>query len=393
MSLEKRAVQLVLIDEGARWVNAEPDGTSIGAVTLHSWEIHPVDANPEVLGEKDAYLIKVNYDLDLGPDPAPVRWFEVGLEFTAGDGLGPVAIADALPRTIGPEKERVYSLNRRLQFVPRTAGMDADAVIPATTHRIDVFGVGANLVRWQNAAAHEGSVRSGSQVAWLSLFVPRGCTEVAVSFSVRYSLPPEEIIGSLPGQNALTFPLVLKEGVRRVVEPVPIDDTDPARRQEGPRLFICYAHDTVWHETNALKFAELLRHTGVDVHIDKWAGAVRRHWGIWAEGEMKKADFVAVVASPRCKVVGEGNASSDENRGMRAELNFIREKLAQDESHWLPKVLPVVLPGETVEHLPDFLQPHNCDRYPIDEFTEEDMADLLRAMGRTGAGEWSSPPR
>ncbi|MBE1537085.1 toll/interleukin-1 receptor domain-containing protein [Actinomadura algeriensis] len=380
-------VELTLIDEGARWVNTEPDGIVVGAVTLRGWEIHPVQATLEVLGENDAYLVKINYELDLGLDPVPMNWFEVGFEFIAGDGSGHVTVLDALPRTIGPEKERVYSVNRRLQFVPCAAGIEPDAVLPATTYQIDVFGVGGNNPRWKNSATCGGNVRSGSHAAWLSLLVPRGCPEVAVGLSIRYSLPPEEIIGSLPAHDAVTFPLVLKGGSRRVVEPVPTDDADPARRPEGPRVFISYAHDTARHERNALEFAELLDRAGVDVHLDKWSGAVRRNWWMWAEREIRIADFTVVVASPRCKAVAEGEIPSDENRGMRTELNFIRELLAKDESHWLPKILPVVLPGETVENLPAFLQPYNCDHYRIDEFTEEEVEGLLRAMGRTDSGE------
>ncbi|MBT2208732.1 SEFIR domain-containing protein [Actinomadura sp. NEAU-AAG7] len=393
MSLEREIkVDLTLIDEGGRWVDLEPDGVCIGVVTLRGWEIHPVHASPEVLGEHDAYLIKLNYELDLGPDPIRMNWFEIGFAFSAGDGIAPVAVADALPRT-GMAEETVYSLNRRLQFAPHTAGMGPDAIVPAISHQVTLFGVGGNRPRWRNMAVQGENVRSGSHAAWLSLFVPRGTQKVAIEFSVRYALPPEEILGSRPGRGTQTFAIALKDGARPLIRAAPTDDTDPARRSEGPRVFISYAHDTPWHEQNAIKFADLLAEVGVDVHMDKLADPARQNWWIWGEGEIKSGDFTTVVASPLCKAVAEGRVSSDRNRGIRAELDLIRELLSQNQDHWIPKILPVVLPGEKVENLPDFLQPRNCDHYQLHEFTEEEITGLLRAMGRTDSGEWPSRSR
>ncbi|MEV4252725.1 SEFIR domain-containing protein [Spirillospora sp. NPDC049652] len=394
MSSEREIkIDLALTDEGGKWVDVTPNGISIGVITLRGWEIHRVRASEAVLGGHDAYLAKVNYELDLGIDPIPMNWFEIGFAFSVEDGAIPAVVVDALPRNIGPAEESAYSLNRRLHFVCHTPGMQPDVAVPATSYQVDVFGVGGNQPRWRSLAARGENVRSGSHVAWVSLFVPRGSTELTTACSVRYSLPPGEIIGSVPRQEVETFTLALKGGTASVVEPAPTVDTGPSGRTPGPRVFISYAHDTVWHEEQVIELANLLARCGVDVHMDKLTDGRRRNWSFWGEGEIKSADFTMVIASPRCKLVGEGKAASDENRGLRAELNLIRELLSQDEEKWLPRILPVVLPGEQVENIPDFLQPRNCCHYRIDNFTEEEVGSLLRAMGITESGEWPSRSR
>lgn len=394
MSLDERVeVPLVVVDEGARRVETEPEGIVLGVVALHGWEIHAIHAAPDVLGGQDAYLIKVNYELDLGSAfPVAMDWYEVGLEFAADDGSRPVTVVDALPRSAGPQEERDYTLNRRLQFVPCGAGKEADAVLPATPHRVDVFGVGGPQARWCNTAALGESVRPGSQVAWLSLFVPRGLQKVAVTLSVRYALPPEEALDVSLEHDQVTFSLALARDTR--LEPTLTDTAAPDHRAEGPRLFICYGHDSDEHKASARTFARFLRFLGVEVRMDQYAGNVRQDWWMWAEREIREADYVAVLASPRCRAVGNGEGSS-ESHGMRTELTFIRELFAEDPERWTRKVLPIILPGEKLENLPYFLQPRNGTHYRIDEFSENDrnMKDLLRTLGRTDSGEWSSLPR
>ncbi|MFC4859223.1 hypothetical protein [Actinophytocola glycyrrhizae] len=97
---------------------------------------------------------------------------------------------------------------------------------------------------------------------------------------------------------------------------------------------------------------------------------------------MTDADFVLVVASKRYRVTGDGNGSNTENRGVQSEASLLRELVYTDRAAWLPKVLPVLLPGHTTNHVPLFLQPHTASHYPVTSFDMTGAHELLRVVLR-----------
>jgi hypothetical protein len=154
--------------------------------------------------------------------------------------------------------------------------------------------------------------------------------------------------------------------------------TDGAR----PRVFVCYAHDSDDHKDLVRRFAEFLVRHGIDANLDSWNLHERRNWQLWATREIRGADYVLVIASPRCRQVGDGENQPHENRGLRSELNLIAELYHSEPDNWPKRIMPVVLPGRSAAEIPSFLQPNTADHYIIDDFTVAGAEDLLRHLTR-----------
>lgn len=158
----------------------------------------------------------------------------------------------------------------------------------------------------------------------------------------------------------------------------------------NPGVFLTYAHDSVAHLTIVREFAALLSSAGIDPILDQWQGSARRDWYSWGLQFMAMADFVVVIASPGLRRVGDGHGPNDRNLGLQAEMAFLREQLQRDRLGWTAKVLPVVLPGRSVDEIPEFLQPSTCDHYVIESLTLSGTEDLLRTI--TGQPAHVAPP-
>lgn len=79
-----------------RSLDSTTERVQVGIVRLRRWPVHPIEAAPAVFDGHRAYLVKVNYQLEL--DLAPLRWFEFALSLVETQ-LGQATILDALPRT------------------------------------------------------------------------------------------------------------------------------------------------------------------------------------------------------------------------------------------------------------------------------------------------------
>jgi hypothetical protein len=161
---------------------------------------------------------------------------------------------------------------------------------------------------------------------------------------------------------------------------------------EVPRVFFSYSHDTQEHKDHVRKFATFLRsRIGLEVVLDQWHDNIRIDWSLWAARHLKAADFIVVVASPRYRERADGDAPPDEGRGAQYETAMIRDKLTKDHREGTRRVLPVVLPGGSIDDIPAFLAPYSTTRFEIGEFTDEGVAELLAAI--TGRGKHPMPPR
>jgi hypothetical protein len=149
-----------------------------------------------------------------------------------------------------------------------------------------------------------------------------------------------------------------------------------------PRVFVSYAHESAEHRARVLAFATFLRRAGVEAVLDVWSAGTRQDWYSWAIRELTAADFVLVIASERYRTTGDGNGPNGEHRGVQSEAALLRELVYADRATWLPKVLPVLLPGHTVDQVPLFLQPHTASRFPVTSFDTAGAEDLLRVLLR-----------
>ncbi|WIV55189.1 SEFIR domain-containing protein [Amycolatopsis nalaikhensis] len=161
---------------------------------------------------------------------------------------------------------------------------------------------------------------------------------------------------------------------------------------DAPWVFVSYSHDTPEHKDQVRRFATFLRsRIGLEVILDQWHDNFRTDWSLWATRNLKAADYVLVVASPLYRARAEGDAAPDEGRGAQFETAIIRNKLTKDIEDGTRRVLPVVLPGGSIDDIPEFLNPYSTTRYEIVEFTDDGVADLLSAI--TGQGQYPMPER
>jgi hypothetical protein len=149
-----------------------------------------------------------------------------------------------------------------------------------------------------------------------------------------------------------------------------------------PKVFVSYAHESAGHKEQVRAFATFLRDSGLDAVLDLWSAGARQDWYSWAIREMTDADFVLVVASAQYRVSGDGVGPSGVNRGVQSEATLLREFVYRDRETWLPKVLPVLLPGHVIDEIPLFLQPYTASRYEVTSFTTEGADELLRVLLR-----------
>lgn len=149
-----------------------------------------------------------------------------------------------------------------------------------------------------------------------------------------------------------------------------------------PKVFVSYAHESGAHKAAVLALATVLRDAGVDVVLDVWSDDARLDWYVWAIRQLTAADHVLVIASERYRATGDGNAPNLENRGLQSEAALLRELVHADRAAWLPKVLPVVLPGHTVDQIPLFLQPYTASHYRVNSITAAGADELLRVIRR-----------
>lgn len=389
-------IELLQVDDGARWLETEPRGFAVGAVRLSGWQVHPVATGPEPTIGRDCYLVRINYEVAVDRDLAPIPWLEVAFAFAAEEEAGGATVLDAVPHAVAEQQDAAsYVINRYLNLAP-ASGIVGDVHLPAMAPKVDVFGIGGPAVRWRQVTT--GGIRPGSHVAFVVLAVPRGSRRLHVEAGARFDAPQADSEDYRPVARAVQFDLLLgrkqEEFAAREAGLLPPSPPGAGRLPEGtsgvPRLFICYAHDNAEHVACTRDLARFLVSLRLDVHIDFWDVGERKDWSLWAQREIREADFVLVVASPMCKAVGDGTVDGPRHRGIQSELALLRDALHRDRSAWVPKVLPVVLPGGSTEDIPAFLQPGTADRYVLDAFTLHAVRELLGAMGyrpaRRGAG-------
>jgi hypothetical protein len=71
---------------------------------------------------------------------------------------------------------------------------------------------------------------------------------------------------------------------------------------------------------------------GIDAVLDLPAAKRRQDWAVWMHRQVRRADFVLVVASPEYRRRSEGDARPDEGRGVQWEAALIREEYYSDRA-------------------------------------------------------------
>lgn len=146
------------------------------------------------------------------------------------------------------------------------------------------------------------------------------------------------------------------------------------------RVFISYAQE-VKHNEVVLELWSFLRTNGIDARLDRVAAGERQDWSLWMGEQIREADVVLCVASARYRERAEGASGRHKGKGVQWEARLIRDAFhaAQDD---LQKFVPVVLPGQGIEGVPDFLAPSTTTVYFVDAFNLKGAEKLLRFLLR-----------
>jgi tetratricopeptide (TPR) repeat protein len=153
---------------------------------------------------------------------------------------------------------------------------------------------------------------------------------------------------------------------------------------EAPSVFVSYTHESAEHRNHVIEFAAFLHEQGIVTVLDAWLGWERQDWYVWALREMTEADYVIVVASERYRWISDGHGRN-QHKGVRSEVGVLREMIYADRECWLPKILPVLLPGHDNAEIPVFLQPCSASFFAVTEFTVQGAEKLLRVIHRRPA--------
>ncbi|WP_156213305.1 SUMF1/EgtB/PvdO family nonheme iron enzyme [Lentzea aerocolonigenes] len=153
-------------------------------------------------------------------------------------------------------------------------------------------------------------------------------------------------------------------------------EDDPGR---PCRVFISYAHESDEHIEQVRDLYYVLRENGVDAKLDLLAAGRRQDWPLWMGEQVRMADYVVVVASAAYRKRAEGRSGPDEGRGVQWEARLIRDAYYADQLR-LERFVPVVLPGQSVRGVPDFLGPNTTTIYHVQDFSLAGMQPLLRLL-------------
>jgi hypothetical protein len=156
------------------------------------------------------------------------------------------------------------------------------------------------------------------------------------------------------------------------------------------RVFISYAHDDDEHRERVRRFWIFLRSQGIDARCDLDAVEQRQDWPLWMLGQIRAARFVLMIASPQYRRRADGEARSDEGRGVQWEARLAREVIYADQQNESKRFLPVVLPGCSERDIPQWMGPTSFSNYFVSDYTLQGAESLLRLL--TGQPGELAPP-
>lgn len=161
----------------------------------------------------------------------------------------------------------------------------------------------------------------------------------------------------------------------------------------GPvKVLISYAHESADHKAAVRRLWLLLRSLGIDAKIDITAQAQRQFWPEWMAKQIHSADFVLVVASAAYRERAENSGDPAEGQGVRWEARLIQDRWYADPDGGLRSIVPVILPGESVDGLPTWLLPTGATFYELRDLTPSGVERLLRiqplAVADPGNSQW-----
>jgi hypothetical protein len=155
--------------------------------------------------------------------------------------------------------------------------------------------------------------------------------------------------------------------------------------QRRVRVFVSYAHAPAAHKIAVNLLADLLIMEGIDVRIDTQYDRRPRDWSLWITRQLRKADYVLVMASPEYRRRAEGSVHRLEGRGVAFEAFLLRNAMYEDPVGARQRILPVLLPGMSWQDIPEFLGPSIGTYARVTSLTRAGVGPLLYVLtGRLG---------
>jgi formylglycine-generating enzyme required for sulfatase activity/energy-coupling factor transporter ATP-binding protein EcfA2 len=107
-------------------------------------------------------------------------------------------------------------------------------------------------------------------------------------------------------------------------------EADPMERVS---VFISYSHDSGEHRRRVLEqIANRLRYDNIDANLDQYTEhRPPRSWPAWMLGEIKRADYVLLVCTPRYRERFEGDSPKGQGQGAKWEGAIITLQMYSDE--------------------------------------------------------------
>lgn len=273
--------------------------------------------------------------------------------------------------------------NGRLIAVEQDGWIQPEAVTtPATPH---VSAVAEAFLRWLYQHDHEQPAPNRFLDDPLSEIGGHQVSETELVGAVEL-LEAQQLVDGLRSWGS-RIPLRIKltaAGLIRAVEldtpaksPLPVEDTEA----QPVVVFISYAWDSddPSHGEAVRRLWTFLRSCGIDAQLDLDAAQQRQDWPLWMGQQIREADYVLVIASAAYRERAEGQSDPDVGRGVQWEARLIREAFYADQ-HELNRFIPVVLPGQSVDGVPEFLGPTTSTVYSVSDFTVEGAEQLLRLL-------------
>lgn len=122
-------------------------------------------------------------------------------------------------------------------------------------------------------------------------------------------------------------------------------------RDDPPRVFVSYSHDSSEHAERVLLLADRLRSDGIEVNIDQYEISPPEGWQRWMDRQIRDAKFVLMVCTENYyrRVMGDENVGV--GLGVRWEGNLIYQQL-YDSGTSNTKFIPVLLSGCKAADIP-----------------------------------------
>ena len=323
-------------------------------------------------------LVRISYEFDVAPNVQPPAWAEVGFEFPDPEGV----VYDAVPtRVVKRAGAASYELTGQLNFVRREGGgrawpagsPAANIALPALIPRIESFGLNGSLIKWR----HTGEVPPGTHIGWLVLLVPEHWEEVPVVAAGNYHVETDPGLRLRPAGQQDAFSVHLPTDGPGEASAHVADRKDPCGVS---RVFVSYAHESSAHKAAVTELCEFLSARGLDVRFDRQGLYERRNWDRWINTQIRRADYVIVIASPAYRAAGDGTLTDGERLGVLFEYERLADLLHRYRDEWTRKILPVVLPGRSPEEIPLSFLPGIADHYVVASISDEGAASLLRVL-------------